>query len=317
MNPLFDPEWVLAFQNAVRGSEALWRALSFLGDETFYLLLFPTLYWAVSAGLGLRLGLALLLSAQVNGVLKLAFHTPRPFWVDPRVQAGAVGESFGLPSGHSQNAAVLWGRWGWDYGRGGRLAAAVLTGLIGLSRVALGVHFWGDVLLGWAVGALLLAGLLWAEPRVRAWVRRAGPWPAAGAAAALAAAAVLLAALARAWGQGQTPTAWAAAWSLDGVLTAAGTWTGMVVGWAWLHARGGFAAGGPALQRGLRVLVGLAGVLLLWAGLRAVLPAGEGLLPAAARLLRYGLVGFWVTGLAPALFRRLGWATAAGRTWYP
>ncbi len=311
MNGLFDPEWVLAFQQALEGTQALWRVLSFLGDETFYLLLFPTLYWAVSAGLGLRLGLVLLGSAQVNSVLKLAFHTPRPFWVDPRIRAGAEGTSFGLPSGHSQNAVVLWGRWGWGKGPWGRAGAAILAGLIGLSRVALGVHFWGDVLLGWAVGALLLAAALWAEPRVRAWVRRAGPWPAAGAATALAAAAVLLAALARAWGQGHTPAAWADAWSLDGVLTAAGTWTGMVVGWAWLHARGGFDAGGPVLQRGLRVLVGLVGVLVLWAGLRAVLPAGEGLLPAAARLLRYGLVGFWVTGLAPALFRRLGWAAAA------
>ncbi len=310
MNAWFDPQWVLAFQTWAQSAEDWWRALSFLGDETFYLLLFPTLYWAVSAPLGLRLGLALLLSAQINGVLKLAFHSPRPFWVDPRIRAGVPATSFGLPSGHSQNAVVLWGRWGWHARPWARGAALGLAGLIGLSRVALGVHFWGDVLIGWAVGALVLAALLAAEPRVRAWVVRAGPWPAAWAGVALAGVVVLLAAGLRALGQGTTPAAWAQAWSLDGVLTAAGTWAGLVLGWAWLRSRGGFDARGPWKWRILRVMVGLVGVLALWAGLRAVLPAGDGWVPAMARVLRYGLIGVWVAGVAPYLFRAWGWAQA-------
>jgi hypothetical protein len=45
--------------------------MTFLGDEEFYLLLLPLLYWASAAGWGLRLGVMLLLTAGVNNVLKL------------------------------------------------------------------------------------------------------------------------------------------------------------------------------------------------------------------------------------------------------
>ena len=308
MDALFDPQTVYAFQQLVAGTQSLWRALSFLGDELFYLLLFPTLYWAVSPAWGMRLGAGLVLSVHLNTVLKLTFHTPRPFWVDSRIHPGAAGETFGLPSGHSQNAVVLWGRWGWGKGLWGRVGAAILALLIGLSRVALGVHFWGDVLLGWAVGALLLMLILWAEPRIVVWVRRVGPWPPVGAGLLLATGLILAAWMARALGHTATLPSWEAAWSLNGVFTAAGTWAGLLLGWAWLYPRGGFSAHGPTRVRILRLAVGLIGVVLLWAGLRVVLPAGEGGLPYAARLLRYGLVGFWITGLAPYLFRRWGWA---------
>ncbi len=311
MSGWFDPQWVRAFQDAVAGAAGFWRAVAFLGDEEFYLLLFPFLYWVVSARLGLRLGLALLASVQVNGVLKLALHRPRPFWVDAGVRALAEEHSFGAPSGHSQNAAVLWGRWAWAGSRAARAAAAGLTLLIGLSRVALGVHFWGDVLLGWAVGAVLLGAVVRLEPRLQAWVSRRGPWPAVGGGLGLAALVVGLALALRAAFAATTPPAWAAAWSLDGVLTAAGTWSGLLVGWAWLRGRGGFDAAGPWRQRGLRLVVGWLGLFALWAGLRALFPVGEGWVPAVARGVRYGLVGFWIAGAAPWLFRRWGWATAA------
>ncbi len=308
MSPWLDPQWVLWFQQLTAAAAPLWRAATFLGDETFYLVLFPLLYWAVSPGLGLRLGLALLLSAQVNGGLKFVFHSPRPFWVEPAVRPAVEATSFGLPSGHSQNAVVLWGRWAWEHGPGARAAAMGLALLIGLSRVALGVHFWGDVLLGWLVGAGLLALLLAAEPRLQAWVRRVGPWTAAGTGLAASGAGLLLALGVRAWAAAGTPPDWTAAWSPNGLLTAAGTWVGMLLGWAWLRDRGGFSAAGSWPQRAARLVVGFAGVLLLWAGLRTVLPAGEGFVPALARWLRYAAVGAWVTAGAPWLFRRWGWA---------
>ena len=69
----------------------------------------PALYWCIDARLGLRVGMILLLSNGLNAVLKLAFHTPRPYWVDARVTGFAAESSFGLPSGHAQSAASVWG----------------------------------------------------------------------------------------------------------------------------------------------------------------------------------------------------------------
>jgi len=46
-------------------------------------------------------------------------------------------------------------------------------------------------------------------------------------------------------------------------------------------------------------------LLILWAGLKLIFPSGDDWLALILRYVRYGLVGFWVTGLAPLVFYRL------------
>src|SRR4030067_2229020 len=87
---------------------AVFRGISFLGEEEFYLLLFPTLLWCVDTRLGFRIGLIFLLSVYVNSLVKETVAHPRPFELEPSVQLGdAQGD--GLPSAHAQNAAIIWG----------------------------------------------------------------------------------------------------------------------------------------------------------------------------------------------------------------
>jgi hypothetical protein len=69
--------------------------------------------------------------------------------------------------------------------------------------------------------------------------------------------------------------------------------------------RGGFNAAGANWQLILRYIVGIIGLLIFWAGLKAIFPSGDDLLAMFLRYLRYGLVGFWVTGAAPWVFYRL------------
>src|SRR6185295_6417564 len=85
------------------------RLLSAFGTEEFFLLLLPVLYWSISAALGIRVGLMLLLSATLNYLLKLGFHSPRPYWYSGQVAALSTETTFGLPSAHAQNAAAIWG----------------------------------------------------------------------------------------------------------------------------------------------------------------------------------------------------------------
>ena len=79
-----------------------------LGSEEFFLAALSLIYLSIDANVGARLALVLLLGNSLNWTLKLAFHTPRPYWFDSRVQALGSETSYGLPSGHAQNAATVW-----------------------------------------------------------------------------------------------------------------------------------------------------------------------------------------------------------------
>ena len=300
------------------------KLITFLGNEEFYLFVAPAIFWCLDMNLGLRLGLYLMVSSSFYTIIKMAFHSPRPYWIDTHVKAYSTEISFGAPSGHSQNAVVVWGTlaawikraWAWIVG-------FALIFLIGLSRTYLGVHFPHDVLLGWAIGALLLWILLAYEPHLVGWLKRYNPEHQVLVALGASFLIILLGVLMRLMlGNWSMPEVWAQnaflaaptsdppePLALSGLISNAAAFFGLSSGGIWIKSRGGFYAGGPALQRLLRFLIGLAGVVILWYGLGAVFPRGETLMPLILRYIRYSLIGLWITGLAPMLFIRLDLST--------
>ncbi len=291
-----------------------------LGTEEFYLLVLPVLYWAVDRRLGLRVGVILLLSSSLNWLLKIPFHMPRPYWYDARVLGLGGGESsFGIPSGHAQNPLSVWGLVASAVRRGWLTAiVAVVVLLIGLSRLVLGVHFYFDVLAGWLIGLLLLWAFLRLEGPVTAWLKRQSFGKQVGAALAVSLALVLTGALVRSSLQDyQVPAEWTAnaladvpdepiaPLGLEGLITSAAALFGFAAGALWLARGKGFSPEGPFWKRTLRFVVGLVGVLALWQGLGAVFPREADLLSYTLRFLRYGLIGSWISALAPILFVRL------------
>jgi len=293
---------------------------SFLGSEQFFLLIAPAIYWCINTQIGLRLGIYLALTAGVNSILKLIFHGPRPYWYDPRVLALAGESSFGVPSGHSQSAVVVWGSLAASIGkRWLGLLAGVLIILIGLSRMYLGVHFPQDVLVGWLIGILLLWILIKIEPPVLSWLQRNNLGTQISAALIASLLIILIAWFARqALGDWSVPTEWienaASAFpddepinplALSSIISNAAIFFGLAAGGMWINSKGGFRVQGSGWQLVLRYLVGLLGVLVFWFGLGELLPDGEGVFPLILRYLRYALVGFWVSGFAPVTFIRL------------
>jgi membrane-associated phospholipid phosphatase len=310
--------FVAAIQGLGGWLEAPMKFFSFLGSEEFYLLALPILYWCIDAGLGLRVGLILLVSAGLNDSLKMAFHTPRPYWFSTSVQPLSAESSFGVPSGHAQNAVAIWGiaaaylnkRWAW-------ISAATLMLLIGFSRLYLGVHFPQDVLVGWGIGAFLLWGFARFWSPAADWLKHQTAGRQIGIAAAVSLLILLIGSLPYAGLSNWTlPLDWAVnaaragdplpdPVSMNGILTSAGTLFGLVCGLVWMNAQGGYQASGPVMKRVLRLVLGVAGVLILRYGLGAIFPSGETLAAFVFRYLRYALIGAWVSGGAPFLFVRL------------
>jgi len=317
----FGIDLIVAFQGLGDWLAGPMSAITFLGSEYFFLFFLPVLYWSVDAALGIRVAFILLVSGAVNDAFKLALHGPRPYWFSADVAAHAAETSFGVPSGHAQIATGVWGmvaatlKKGWAW-----LAAALVILLIGLSRLYLGVHFPHDVLLGWLIGGIVLWLTLVLWKPVTAWVRKLN----LGKQALLAFGFSLLLLLVNLPGYLSleagftTPVEWvenaALAFpdeepinpvSLEGVLTNAGTLFGLAAGLALLARKGGFDAGGAWWKRALRFLLGVAGVLALYLGLKMVFPEGDNWLAYSLRYVRYALIGFWVAAGAPLVFYAL------------
>lgn len=316
-------------------SLGLWLAepmkfFSFLGTEQAFMVLLPFVYWCVDAGLGLKMGAMLILTNSLNGYLKLAFHSPRPYWFDANVKALSAETSFGFPSGHAQTAASLWGLLAFETRHRARRwltwAAVALIFLIGFSRLYLGVHFLRDVLAGWLLGGVLVWLFSRVSEPVTGWVRERSLPQQVGMALVSSVMLVVIQyavlALLTGW---ELPAAWlslsaAAApdnpidpLSVHGIFTVAGTWLGLSLGAAWFyHKVGGFNTQGTPAQLILRYLIGIAGVAVLYLGLSAIFPHGEDLISQLLRLVRYALIALWVSAGAPFLFIKL---RLAGCSW--
>jgi membrane-associated phospholipid phosphatase len=309
--------WNVFFQSLGAWLKTPMDAISFLGNEYFFLFLLPALYWCIETSVGLRVGIILLLSTSVNDAFKLAFHGPRPYWYSPDVIQYGTETSFGAPSGHSQITLGVWGMmayslrkwWGW-------LIAVLITLLVGISRLYLGVHFPHDVLLGWLIGALLLWLVIRLLDPVAALIKEMSLGKQILVAFLGSLVLILFSFVPFLWlklTNWQPPQVWAdyakEAISMSGTFTSAGTLFGLLIGLAWFHRQGGFSADGPIWKRILRFLLGVVGVLVFYLGLKTlfglIAPDAEALVPYILRYVRYTLVGAWVSAGAPWLFVRL------------
>jgi membrane-associated phospholipid phosphatase len=307
---------VLWLQTHGGGLQPLMHALSFLGTEEFLLVLGLVIYWCVDVSTGLRLGLLMAAGGSVSGLLKLAFHMPRPYWYDPRVQPLAAEATYGMPSNHTVVAWSIWPWFGWRIRNRWGLAAGVLLALgISLSRIFLGVHFPGDVLVGILVGLAVWVCVDWTIRHVGPALARAS-FPAQCGVAAAVSALLLLAQAGLLWGiRSMTdPAVWAqnaarlgaiAPRSPTEIVSLAGLILGLGAGLVFRNRWAPFRADGPAGKRILRFLFGLSVLLILWRGLPILW--NEYAQPASMvlRYIRYSLVGFWAVFLAPLCFLRL------------
>ena len=297
------------------------KFFTFLGNEQFYLIIAPAILWCIDSTLGLRLGLFLMISGMLNTALKIAFHGPRPYWYTNNVKTlGSAENSFGAPSGHAQNAVVVWGtlaerikqRWFW-------VVAVIVMVMIGVSRIYLAVHFPHDVLLGWLAGIVVLWLLLRLERPVVNWLKKYPSGIQILIAFLFSLILILIVIIAQLSLPGWSlPPVWVNnahlafpdepainPLSYHNFLSGSGAFFGLAAGWIWITRLGGFSTRDDWWKLVLRYLVGLVGVLILYLGLGALFNDSETFISYALRYIRYALIGFWMSGFAPWLFVKL------------
>jgi undecaprenyl-diphosphatase len=119
-------------------------------------------------------------SLLLNGLMKVFFQRPRP-----QLPWANVLPDYSFPSGHTMNsvafyvalAVIIWSIRGRRSGTIALAVAIALSGLIGLSRIYLGYHYFTDVLGGVLAGTgwlLIVLAAVRSGPLARFWVVRPG-----------------------------------------------------------------------------------------------------------------------------------------------
>jgi membrane-associated phospholipid phosphatase len=147
---------------ATPGLTRLMLGFSFLGSvaviSVLWLVAICVFLYFRRARMAAMLGIAMAGAGVLDVALKLAFHRPRPvpfFGATPSSYSFPSGHAFGSLCFYGMLAAILATR---ARGRSAKwciwTGAVFLIGVIGISRIYLGVHYPSDVIAGYCAGAV-------------------------------------------------------------------------------------------------------------------------------------------------------------------
>lgn len=298
--------------------DAFFRLMSALGQEEFYLIFLPLIFWCWDKRLGKYLVYVFLFSAGLNALGKHLLRGPRPYWLDATLSLSESAD-YGVPSGHVQLTTTIYGFLAAWFKRGWvTLLAIFMIVAMALSRIYLGVHFVHDTVAGFLIGLLVLIGFF-------VWFRyRSSQYNKLILGQKLFLALVVPVGLAVVYviglliiGQTNPAVAWATFIAnaekegFDAMSTALGALLGFGIGIQLEASRVRFQVEGPIWQRALRYVMGLVITAVIWLGLGAVFPDDPLWLAVPLRIFRYFLVTMWMSYYAPAVFVRLKLASAS------
>lgn len=281
---LHDISWVVPLRSPL--ATQIFNAFTLLGYTEFFLVMLPLGYWLWDKAVFTRLAILIGIIGLTNSFLKDLFQDARP----PIGLAldGRVGDSFGLPSGHAQVATAMWlwlayeikRPWAW-------VAAIVIAAGVCFSRLYLGVHDVEDIIGGVLLGlAIIVAYRVLLSDEFKAW-HDLKPGYQLLAIAALAPLMWLV------WPRHPLPV------SIYGLVAFMFFWwLGRAVEQQYVHYERSksWLFAGLAAAGGLAVLFG---IIFICNTVLADLPKQ------AALAIQFAFISFYVTALAPLLFRTL------------
>jgi membrane-associated phospholipid phosphatase len=290
-------ESILTFFQGIAGPglDLMAELITMLGEEYFFILVISFVLWNVSKRTGFKLAFTFLFSTVINSVLKIAFHTPRPFekldFIEGKRIQTATGYSF--PSGHTQSSttffttlAVIIRK------RIFSVFAVIIILLIGVSRVYLGVHWPVDVLGGWFFGILI--SLLFCKLVDDYYDKPSFKKLFLTIQISILILTVIIFMVDLLFLKGSL--------MLEDFFKISGVSCGAVFGFFWELDIVDFSPdSGSYAVKIIRFVLGLAGTMAIMIGVKMILPEAY-----LFDFIRYALTGLWITYLWPALGVKLG-----------
>ncbi|MFX1572455.1 MAG: phosphatase PAP2 family protein [Promethearchaeota archaeon] len=147
--------------------------ITYLGDPTVFIIIILVLFLAYNKSFAKNLGLSLLFSYYLGGLIKEIFKDPRPTTnEDSTEDYGLIETSYGFPSTHSQNAVTFWGYISYEFKDKYKYKAisivplilSALIFLVAISRLIIGVHDLQDVIGGLLFGIGFILAFIYLEP---------------------------------------------------------------------------------------------------------------------------------------------------------
>ena len=248
------------------GLTSFFKFFTFFGDKEFYIMVLPLFFWLWDKDKAVTLLFILMPSLLLNFWLKEIFQTARPLGVALIEQGG-----FAFPSGHAQGSTTLWLmlalliRKKWI-----NYLAVIMIILVSLSRLYLGVHYPVDIL-----GGILIALILVFAYDKYLYDNFTELLSAKTAMFKTAVLTIIIIFFTILYPADDAITILAVLWGFSMILI----YTDVM--------KSELPQG--ILWKLLILIVGIVGVLLIWKGLKTILPPME-----ITRFLRYGLLGAWI-----------------------
>lgn len=296
---------VLWFQSWRTGFvSTLFLPFNYIINEVSFLILLPLIYWCFQKDAGKRLMQMMLVSFLINIWFKAFWARPRPYQVTVTgkpavVPALAPLNSHGIPSGHTQGAVTLLGFFAREVkNRLFTFIMILLMILTGLSRLVHGMHFPQDVVAGAILGIIVL--FLYPE------IERKAEQIANNLALPMKVifALILLAGLLLFFKISITdPKAYNSYTALATVYT-----TGLI-GFSLETRYIRFSTRGTLFVKIFRLITGMIVTFALYTGLKILFQLissnEQSMLFFTLRIIRYSLLGLWISAGAPAIFIKL------------
>ena len=271
------------------------QILTILGEEYVIIAVAMIFFWCIDKKKGFASFFSMLVALNLMNIVKVIVKFPRPWTVlkDLNVVRKETATGYSFPSGHATMSSSFYGSLAMMFKtKHVRIICTSLVIIISLLRVYLCAHWPIDVIFG--IGLGFICALIFSRFAIafQENVKKKAKHMEIGAAVMLIAGLVV----AILCDMNQIDPA------MNQDLYVGLAITGSCLLFSTIEqVTIAFKIDGTALQKVVRYILGMAGIMLLLIGLKKVLPEG-----AVFRYMRYAVTGLWAVWLFPLIGKKIG-----------